>query len=409
MNAFLIYTIKTILALGLFALVYRLVFLKDVNFLMRRIYLLVTLALSLILPFVNLSNTGIGYSFPSVVLNEVSVYSKGINTIREASEVPFSYLITWLYFIVAGILFLRILYQIIIVLFKARQYTSQPGNGFSLYRLKDSNVSFSFFRRVFIGHMESKEDLEKILAHERIHASQLHTLDVIITELLNCVLWFNPLIWWYRKELRNVHEYLADQGALECGFNRKAYQITLLEHLIGSASLSITNHFNYSLIKNRITMMNKEKNVKKNTWKVLLLLPVSLFLVLTFSCTEKKDATESLASSDEKEFYIVEDMPKFNGGDPAVEFRKYIAENLKYPQNAIENNVTGKVIIQFAVNSKGKVVDAKVVRSADPALDKEALRVITSSPDWEPGKQKGESVKVLFTFPISFALDSASK
>ena len=287
MNAFLIYTIKTILALGLFAMVYRLVFLKDVNFLMRRIYLLLTLTLSLILPFVNLSNAGIGYSFPPVVLDEVSVYGKGINTIREASEVPFSYLITWLYFIVAGILFLRILYQIIIVLFKARQYTSQPGNGFSLYRLKDSNVSFSFFRRVFIGHMESKEDLEKILAHERIHASQLHTLDVIVTELLNCILWFNPLIWWYRKELRNVHEYLADQGALECGFNRKAYQITLLEHLIGSASLSITNHFNYSLIKNRITMMNKEKNSKRNAWKGLLILPLSI-LIITRICLFSK-------------------------------------------------------------------------------------------------------------------------
>lgn len=107
---------------------------------------------------------------------------------------------------------------------------------------------------------------------------------------------------------------------------------------------------------------------------------------------------------EEQVFYIVEDMPTFNGGDPAIEFRKYIAQNLRYPEIAAENGISGRVIVQFAVNSTGKVVDAVVVAGVDPALDKEALRVVMTSPPWTPGRQRGKAVKVLFTFPINFVL-----
>lgn len=107
---------------------------------------------------------------------------------------------------------------------------------------------------------------------------------------------------------------------------------------------------------------------------------------------------------EEQIFYIVEDMPTFRGGDPAIEFRKYIFENLEYPEIAAENGISGRVIVQFAVNNRGRVVDAVVVRSVDPALDKEAVRVVMASPSWTPGKQRGKAVKVLFTFPINFVL-----
>ncbi len=129
---------------------------------------------------------------------------------------------------------------------------------------------------------------------------------------------------------------------------------------------------------------------------------------------EATDDTEydftSMMGDDEEEieeeevFYIVEDMPTFNGGDPATEFRKYIAQNLRYPEIAAENGISGRVIIQFAIDKVGQVVDANIVRSVDPALDKEAKRVVMSSPKWTPGRQRGKAVKVLFTFPINFVL-----
>ena len=129
---------------------------------------------------------------------------------------------------------------------------------------------------------------------------------------------------------------------------------------------------------------------------------------------EATDDTEydftSMMGDDEEEieeeevFYIVEDMPTFNGGDPATEFRKYIAQNLRYPEIAAENGISGRVIIQFAINKMGQVVNANIVRSVDPALDKEASRVVMSSPKWTPGRQRGKAVMVLFTFPINFVL-----
>ncbi len=106
---------------------------------------------------------------------------------------------------------------------------------------------------------------------------------------------------------------------------------------------------------------------------------------------------------EEEVFFIVEDMPSFRG-EGQEGFRRYIQQNLRYPQIAQENGIEGKVYVQFAVNSKGEVVDTKVVRGVDPALDKEALRVVMSSPKWEPGRQRGNAVKVQFTFPIVFVL-----
>jgi periplasmic protein TonB len=106
---------------------------------------------------------------------------------------------------------------------------------------------------------------------------------------------------------------------------------------------------------------------------------------------------------EEEVFFIVEDMPSFQGKGQEG-FREWIAQNLRYPEIAAENGISGKVYVQFAVNSKGEVVDAVVVRSVDPSLDKEAVRVVMSAPKWVPGKQRGKPVKVQFTFPINFVL-----
>lgn len=107
--------------------------------------------------------------------------------------------------------------------------------------------------------------------------------------------------------------------------------------------------------------------------------------------------------AEEEVFFIVEDMPSFQGQGQEG-FRAWIAKNLRYPEIAAENGISGKVYVQFAVNSKGQVVDAVVVRGVDPALDKEATRVVLASPKWAPGKQRGKAVKVQFTFPINFVL-----
>lgn len=101
-------------------------------------------------------------------------------------------------------------------------------------------------------------------------------------------------------------------------------------------------------------------------------------------------------------FTVVEEMPKFPGGD--AELLKFIAKSIKYPVIAQENGIQGRVICSFVVNRDGSVVDAEVLRGVDPSLDKEALRVIGTMPKWTPGKQRGKPVRVKYTVPITFRL-----
>lgn len=101
-------------------------------------------------------------------------------------------------------------------------------------------------------------------------------------------------------------------------------------------------------------------------------------------------------------FFIVEEMPEFPGGDLAL--RKYIANSIKYPEIAQDKGIQGKVYVTFVVSKDGTVANARIARGVDPSLDKEALRVVSSLPQWKPGKQHGENVNVSYTVPINFLL-----
>ena len=101
-------------------------------------------------------------------------------------------------------------------------------------------------------------------------------------------------------------------------------------------------------------------------------------------------------------FEVVEQNPSFPGGDQAL--MDWLRKNLKYPQSAQDNNIQGRVLVQFVVNKDGSIVDPKIIRAADPALDKEAMRVVQAMPKWIPGKQRGKNVRVRFTLPVTFRL-----
>lgn len=186
-------------------------------------------------------------------------------------------------------------------------------------------------------------------------------------------------------------------------------------------------------------MLNKNYKLGSR-WKLALLIPLTVIAFIVVSCTDKDSPIEQIEPAEEIAaeapelvvFNVVEEMPKFNGGEPD-EFRRYIAQNLIYPKEAINEGVTGKIIIKFIVTKEGKVevpdqetlakiegkplgevVVAAYRKLAEDAeepdekyiqmLKEEVRRVVSSSPDWTPGKQRGKAVDVIFTFPVSFAL-----
>jgi TonB family protein len=141
----------------------------------------------------------------------------------------------------------------------------------------------------------------------------------------------------------------------------------------------------------------KVKSIKEVAMKKLeYILITFLSLIMTLQVMAQEDPI----------FFIVEEMPEFPGGENAM--KKYIADNVNYPEEAMKNNIEGKVYVTFVVSKEGSVEDAQIARGVSPALDKEALRVINSLPNWTPGKQRGKNVNVKYTVPIQFKLSGES-
>ena len=106
---------------------------------------------------------------------------------------------------------------------------------------------------------------------------------------------------------------------------------------------------------------------------------------------------------EEEIFMVVEDQPEFPGGTAAL--LEYLRKNIKYPAICRENNIQGRVLVTFIVNKDGAIVETEVVKSVNPSLDKEALRVISQMPNWKPGSQRGKPVRVKYTVPVNFRLN----
>lgn len=137
--------------------------------------------------------------------------------------------------------------------------------------------------------------------------------------------------------------------------------------------------------------------------------PQAIKLSTISDTTEDKIKVEEVAKEAEadKIFQVVEQQPEFPGGMPAL--MKYLQQNLQYPTSCIKEGIQGCVIVQFVINKDGSICEANVVKPVHPQLDAEAIRVINAMPNWNPGKQRGESVRVRFTFPVNFRLQGNAK
>lgn len=400
---------------------------RETYFRFNRMYLLGTVLFACIIPLGNLN--------PFVITTKTSTFnaitSMGLAiripevTITNGSTKAFSLSNNWHHLVIVvyllGVLLLlaRIILGIIRINGLKKNGRRMDHDGYSVVYIKQQLSPFSFFKTIFINEsLMNSSEKSNIIDHEVIHIRQLHSYDKLIIEIFLAVLWFNPFIWFIKRSLRNTHEYLADNGIEKTKSNLIKYQSLLLKQIHVSSPLIVTNSFN-SMIKNRIKMMYKRKSTVLAKLKPLLLVPVVLCLTLIFACSDSDNELQmdnltaeqaNLLKSDdnnktlEEVFSIVEEMPSFQGA--GIEgFRIWIANNLIYPEKAYRDSVSGRVYVQFIVNSLGEVTNAIVVKGVHPDLDAEALRVVESSPVWIPGKQRGKNVAVRFTFPINFVLN----
>ncbi|MCP4313010.1 MAG: hypothetical protein GY790_17255 [Bacteroidetes bacterium] len=436
MNNLFVYLLELNMALMVLFAAYKLFFEKDGNFMARRIYLLGVLILPLILPLLPSSlRMPVGTIAPiSIQLEGVTVFGQG--TAAETSGTFTVYKLAMIiYFAILGLGILKLLLQLIRITLAAISSERLTVNGTILLANPSFHAS-SFFGYIFIDPYTLEEDsFSHILDHEITHKREYHSIDRILTELFVMVNWFNPVAWLFRQAVIRNLEFLADSAVLRRGTDPLKYQLSILNQYIGSASIS--NQFS-NQIKKRIIMLNKNYKLGSG-WKIAMLIPLTAIAFIFVSCTEKEGTTaaEDLktqeVTEESKVFFVVEEMPTFNGGEPATEFRKYIGRNVRYPKEAAEAGASGKIFIKFIVNKEGKVVvpDPETLAKAEgkpldevvvvtyrtlvkdaktpdekyiQLLKDEAIRVISESPDWTPAKQRGKNVDVMFTFPINFTL-----
>jgi protein TonB len=129
---------------------------------------------------------------------------------------------------------------------------------------------------------------------------------------------------------------------------------------------------------------------------------IIMALMAVFGLTTVSAQKTVVAKKNQKVFDIVEQMPEYPGGQAAL--FEFISKNVKYPEDAVKKKVEGKVFVTFVVDTDGKITDVSLLRKVFPSLDAEAIRVISAMPNWIPGKQKGQVVRVKYTVPIMFRL-----
>ena len=378
----MIYLLKINIAIALFYAFYRLFFYKDTFFTWRRTALLCFFGVSALVPLLDIQ-TWISAQEPMAAVADL--YSV---MLTELTVKPQPQAMDWhqvmkegiglIYRVVAALLLTRLFVQLASILRLARQCPTQEVDGILIHRLSCEEGPFSFFRWIFVcPDAHSEAELHEILTHERTHARQWHSVDVLAGELACIACWFNPFVWLMRREIRTNLEYLADERVLATGHDAKAYQYHLLGLSHHKAAATIYNSFNVLPLKKRIPLTTTESTQQEAPLVV------------------SKDTADI--------FEVVEQMPVFpNGGFRGL--MQYLGDNIRYPEAAKKAGTEGRVTVQFVVEKDGSISNVKTIREVSPDLDQEAIRVISEMPKWKPGTQRGEPVRVRYTVPVVFRL-----
>lgn len=505
LESIVLFSIKSALVLTVLWLPYALLLRREKFFRFNRIVLLTILLLSLVIPLLNVPvlrfetasrgivEIGMPQAWVEVqerfrnafLLPEVVVSS-------QRADMPLWWFPRWqvllslLYIIgVAVSMFLAVRKFVRMIRFipSACLWTDRQGSA-TIYCHAASVVPFSWMRSIVISESDYEQNGRTILLHEQAHVRLHHSYDVLLVQFMKIMQWFNPCIYLLEMDLRDVHEFQADDAVLSSGITAHSYQLLLIKKAVGSSSYTFANSFNHSLLKKRITMMLQKKSSSWRMARAIYLAPCAVLLALLLatpqlsSCkqdggkvsensensSENPEGISVSASSDtlqapvtkqqiqvkgkdgesttlnvlsvvgvdessgeakkesddrirteptqakvadedyegETVYDVVEELPQFPGG--MEELMKYLATKVKYPKSAQTEGIEGRVLVSFVVEKDGSITHSKVVNSASPELDAEALRVVKSMPRWTPGKEKGEVVRVKFNVPILFRL-----
>jgi TonB family protein len=439
MGAFFVYILKSAVCLVVSYLFYRLLLNRETIWRFNRFLLLSLLALSFVLPLIQV------HTSKPVQVNTALVYAEDwfideVEAQPTDAIVPTNPSFTWtqgvvlVYMLgVLGILVFNMasLWQIRGLLHQGKKVKMPDGytqEDVKLVVLPGNVSPFSWMHYIFISEEDYQQPRE-ILIHECAHLAHRHSWDLLFCELCLCLQWFNPAAWLAKQDLMTLHEYEADDAVLSAGINAQQYQMMLIRKAVGTRLVSIANSLNQSNLQRRIVMMLRPKSGKWTVLRSLFVLPLAVVAIAAFARPEVKSASQDLEAvqlndilpdtqpleepapqinpEDTVIYQVVQSMPEFPGG--MVELMNYISSNVRYPADALAAGIEGRVTTMFIIERDGTLSNVQILRGINPSLDAEALRVIRSMPTWKPGYQNDKPVRTRYTVPVNFRIQSSEK
>ena len=298
-------------------------------------------------------------------------------------------IILWVYVGVMATLLLRFLFRLVLL-----KSTLKPKKG----------AAYSFFNTMVVDR--ELPESGTIIDHEKVHMREWHSADIMFIELASIINWFNPVVYLFKKEIRHIHEFIADEEAAAGMHSKSDYALLLFSNTLGVQPDQLSNNFfNNSLLKRRIIMLNKNKSRRTGLWKYGFSAPLFAIMLIFSAASVATENTNLVAGAEklisplksgvyptlksspkvsdkksDKKMMLKSDLPAISGGSTNIENKQvfnalwnHIQKNIRYPASARQNKITGYEIVYFNVQN-GKISNVRIAKGLQSDIDKEVLR-----------------------------------
>ncbi|TYA58208.1 M56 family metallopeptidase [Formosa maritima] len=349
------YFIKASVVFGIFFICYKLLLQKETFYNANRLYLLSGIFIAGIIPLVvipiYIEYTPTNFS-NNLIIDNAFIQAKN-KTVTMLQIINWVYALGLIFFLGKLILEFTSLFSLL----KNNDFKKE--DGFKLIETDNKVPPFSFFNWIVYNPSQfQNQELTHIINHEKVHAKQFHSIDVILSQLSCVVFWFNPFCWLYKKELQQNLEFIADYQAQNISNCEKSYQRLLLKTSIPNHQLMVTNNFYNSLIKKRIVMLHKSKSNKLKAWKFTLILPLLGLFLMSFNTKEvyinaSNNPSENIFSNNLTEIEVVLITKDFTDNELEKVKNELLKEGLTVKFKGVKRNASGEIIaIRIDIKSK---------------------------------------------------------
>lgn len=351
MITFLTYQLKVAVIMAVFYIFYRLLLIKDSWHRLNRIVLLSTALLSFLLPvcIITIHKT-------EVLPMPVAQLMQTVSSTPAQSSTPWWHIALMTVY-AAGVVFVlaRVLESALRVRSIIRHARKEVlADGTTVYIMPGNAASFSWMGHIVISEADWNNNESAIIRHEKAHVALRHSIDVLITDIIAAIQWFNPAIWMLRIDLRAVHEYEADDTVLRSGTDLRSYQYLLISKAAAMNGYTIANNFNHSILKNRIFMMEKERTTRRSLFRALYLLPlVCISLALNAQTKVNYVYNDGKSNPGQLNYYTFDEIRLDGDALDGLTLDK-ILEMLPNGQKDADGNITvkGQQVKRIIINGK---------------------------------------------------------